>query len=110
MKNYAWRLGKKDGVAYIENRKLAMEILKIESSRPRSTGGIMATYYSPGGKEFAWQVRFPVEHWGLVMQALGIETMLHHCHSEKGNGSQSKKKSRRSVTRAAARFSRSKGS
>ncbi|MCL6519815.1 MAG: hypothetical protein K6T99_08280 [Armatimonadetes bacterium] len=93
MKNYAWRLGRKDGVAYIEDRKLAMEILKIEGSRPHSTGGIMATYYSPRGKEFAWQVRFRIEHWGLVMQALGIEVMSQHCHSMKGNGSQGKKKS-----------------
>lgn len=109
MKNYAWRISKKDCVAYLEDRKLAMEIMKIlKISGRHSASSFMAIYYSPGGKQFAWQIRFGAESWELVTQALGIEEIPKTHHSANHYDLRSNKKSQRQVTHVAEQFYRNK--
>lgn len=38
-----------------------------------SSGGVAATYYSPGGKPFAWQVCFNIDQMYRVSSYLGLE-------------------------------------
>ncbi len=109
LKNYAWRLGKKDCVTYLEDRKLAAEIMKIlKISSSHSPSSFMATYYSPGGKQFAWQIRFGAENWELVTQALGIEEIPQNPPFVNLKDLRRKKKSQRQVTHAAEQFFRNK--
>lgn len=57
----------------MEDRKLAVRILGLEGTRPRLDDAVMATYITPGGKTFAWQVRFDMASWDDIAKALGIE-------------------------------------
>jgi hypothetical protein len=61
-------------VAYLEDRKLVTEILKLEGSRLRIDDAVMATYFSPGGKPYAWQVKFDMDDWTRISKALGLES------------------------------------
>lgn len=73
VENCAWRFGTRYGIAYIEDSGLASELLKMQGivvSKP--SAGAMATYYSPKGKAFAWQVRFGIDHWDRVARKIGL--------------------------------------
>ncbi|MHB1001598.1 MAG: hypothetical protein ACYC27_20345 [Armatimonadota bacterium] len=74
MSNQAWALGSKYGIAYLEDRKLIDEILKLEGSQSRINEAVMATYFSPKGKPFAWQMIFNMNNWNLISEALGVKT------------------------------------
>ena len=74
LSNRAWRLDRKHGAAYIENRSLASRMLGLETERARIDHLVMATYLSPAGKAYAWQVTFDMREWDRVSQALGVQT------------------------------------
>lgn len=73
MSSLAWRFNNKYGVAYLEDRGLVDEILKLEGSRLKLNDGVMATYLSPGGKPFAWQIAFSMNNWEHISRILGVE-------------------------------------
>ncbi len=73
LSNCVWKFSGKYGMAYLENRKLVDEILMVEGRPLHGRDVVLATYYSPGGKTFAWQVRFSMANWAAVSRALGLD-------------------------------------
>lgn len=73
MANLAWRYNSKYGVAYLEDRTLVDKVLELEGRKLRLDKAVMATYLTPGGKTFAWQVVFSMGEWDDVSRALGLE-------------------------------------
>ncbi|MHB0912548.1 MAG: hypothetical protein ACYC2Y_03765 [Armatimonadota bacterium] len=63
--NCAWKLNSRWGMAYVEDRKLANEMLGLG-------GRIAATYHRKSGKPFAWQVQFGLGRWEDVVGMLGL--------------------------------------
>lgn len=76
LSNCAWRLNNKYGIAYMEEKKLADEILGLEGRYSRNGDTLMAIYLSPGGKIFAWQVVFETKNWEQVLNKLGIQYVV----------------------------------
>jgi hypothetical protein len=60
------------GMAYLEDRRLAEELLKIEGSRRKLDDAAIATYFSPKGKPFAWQMGFTMRNWERISKVLGV--------------------------------------
>lgn len=83
MASCIWRLNSRYGVAYVEERRLAAEIVNLEGGGRRTDDAVMATYYSSGGRAYAWQVRFRIEHLDVVTQMLALETRNAQGRSEK---------------------------
>ena len=105
VKNCAWRLGSKYGAAYMEDNTLAAEVLKMEGVNSKPSDAAMATYYSPKGKAFAWQIRFSMDRWDKVARKLGMpvdEKKTTSRQAPKAVRSAAPKTQRKTVTKAAA--------
>ena len=74
LKNCVWRLGARYGAAYVEDSRIASEVLKIEGISAAPGKAAMATYYSSKGKPYAWQITFSLDRWERVARKLGIQS------------------------------------
>jgi hypothetical protein len=83
LSNTVWKFNSKFGMAYLESKDLAEGILKMAGSR--IDAGVAATYYSPGGRAFAWQVCFNIEQLDKVSCYLGLEPQRSKPQIKKAN-------------------------
>ena len=98
MSNTVWKFNSKFGMAYLESKDLAEGILKMEGSRIGA--GVAATYYSPGGRAFAWQVCFNIEQMHRVSIYLGLEPQGSKPQIKKANISKKGRSAVKSATSA----------
>lgn len=74
--NAMWRLNTREGIAYVEDRGVALELIRSvkATSKARALDEAMAVYVTPRGRAFAWQIRFPYDRWSSVARTLeGVE-------------------------------------
>jgi hypothetical protein len=64
-----WKMSGRNGVAFVYDASLAMELLKTDPKNLPKTA--MAVYYDKKGRAFAWQVRFDTDRWDEVTKRLG---------------------------------------
>lgn len=84
----------------MEDNRLASELLQMQGITSKPATVAMATYYSPTGKAYAWQITFSLDRWDRVAGKLGLET-----EAATGPKSQTKK-----AVRTAARKAQGKAS
>lgn len=73
--NSMWKLDTRQGVAYVEDRRLTLELIRAGIAEGRTLKEVMAVYYTAKGQAFAWQFRFPSAKWDAVAAAIaGQET------------------------------------
>lgn len=56
----------------MEDSRIASELLRMEGITSTPARAAMATYYSPKGKAYAWQITFSLDRWERVARKLGI--------------------------------------
>jgi hypothetical protein len=78
MTNRVWKDGTRRGIAYVEGREAAEQVMVIAgrgtpgaaNRRPvdmeASMGGAMAVYSDPKGRPFAWQIPFDIRCWDRI--------------------------------------------
>jgi hypothetical protein len=87
MANRVWKVGTRRGIAYVEEREIAEQVLAATGRSPEALtappprraasatkpaaeaqldGGAMAVYSDRKGKPFAWQIPFDVGCWDAV--------------------------------------------
>ena len=74
MKNLMWQMGDRYGVVYLEDRRLLLLLLGMETF-PAKHERETATYTNARGKVFAWQASFELSLWNRVVRALGKEVL-----------------------------------
>jgi hypothetical protein len=81
-----WKDGTRRGIAYVEGREIAEQVMEIAGRRTRSAEpprrtaaandveaaltGAMAVYADKRGKPFAWQIPFDMRCWEAVSALL----------------------------------------
>ncbi len=77
MASRIWKDGARRGIAYVEDREMAQQVLcATGSAKPRAGGlpeGAMAVYLDRRGRPFAWQIPFDIGHWERIAALLGQE-------------------------------------
>jgi hypothetical protein len=79
MTNRVWKDGTRRGIAYVEGREAAQQVLEIAgrqtpaaagtrrvSNAEAEMGGAMAIYSDPKGRPFAWQIPFDIGCWDRI--------------------------------------------
>jgi hypothetical protein len=98
MASRVWRDGTRRGIAYVEDREAAQQVMEIAGRRAPGPGpgagprdgktkgrpvarpaadapldGAMAVYLDRRGRPFAWQIPFDIGHWDRVAALVGTE-------------------------------------
>ncbi len=68
--NAMWKQGAGHGIAYTEDRGLALALIRSGMAGSRTLNDTMAVYYTARGRAFAWQLLFPGEQWDAVARTL----------------------------------------
>lgn len=77
MASRLWRDGTRRGIAYVEDRSVAEQMLGAAGHRLRAAvdgvpEGAMAVYLDRRGRPFAWQISFDIGHWERVAALVGL--------------------------------------
>ena len=96
MASRVWKDGTRRGIAYVEGREAAQQVMEIAGRRvPAQSGGAgdgkarrrpdakpsadapldgaMAVYLDRRGRPFAWQIPFDIGHWDRIAALVGAE-------------------------------------
>ena len=78
MAGKVWKDGMRRGIAYVEGREAAQQIMALTGRTPPGVSrrpargdeapleGAMAVYLDRRGRPFAWQIPFDIGHWDRV--------------------------------------------
>lgn len=93
MAGKVWKYGTRRGIAYVENRATAEQVMQLSgrhieaaTAKPSRRGaaaavpaetalnGAMAVYLDRKGRPFAWQIPFDIGYWEQVTAVVGVES------------------------------------
>lgn len=72
MANKVWKLNGRRGIAYVEGKQAAEQVMAAcgEGKLPDAA---MAEYRDKRGKPFAWQIPFDLARWDAVCKLTAVE-------------------------------------
>lgn len=77
MASRIWKDGARRGIAYVEDRVVAEQVLCAAGCQKRRAGGMpegaMAVYLDRRGRPFAWQIPFDIGNWERIAALVGAE-------------------------------------
>ena len=89
MASKVWKDGTRRGIAYVEGREVAEQVLlaagrgsspaagktkrrAAEAPADERLDGAMAVYLDRRGRPFAWQIPFDIGHWERITALIGV--------------------------------------
>lgn len=72
MANSIWKLNGRRGIAYVEGKERAEQVMALcgNTSERKLPDAAMAEYRDRKGRAFAWQIPFDLSRWDIVSEAL----------------------------------------